>query len=1134
MKFYLFIPFVFIWQTTFCQMNYRPSAQELAQQPLWVNKMFENQPNVFEIDSLYRNYYRTHPFTKSFYTQFYKRWRIANRDKVNDQGFVTVYSPQQLLDIKQEYLAKQSLLKNSNWSLVGPIHNTQGNGTLGSGQSNVYSIDQCLGQPSVLYLGTEPGEVYKSIDGGQNWTCTSMDENFGSGVTAVEVHPNNPSIVFAGGNSGIFRSVDGGANWINVMPASNLNVNEILMNSVNNQLVLAATDKGLYRSINGGSTWVSIYNQACYDVKENAGNAAIIYMLKNNPAQIKCEFYTSTDSGASWSLQSAGWYVSTDPARSVGGGRIAVTEADPNRVYAYLIGESKANDYGFIGVYKSTNGGANWSLPNGPDGGPYTATHLNLAYGNPGWTYHQGFYNCAIVASNTNPDEILVGGLNLYRSTDGAATFESVAGYVGGPLNMHVDMQDFRQINGETWITTDGGVYHSNDFFNSEPIFKMDGVNGSDFWGFGTGWNEDVLVGGLYHNGNLAYYENYGDGTFLELGGGEAPTGYVNPGNNRKTYFSDIGGKYLPLNLNDPILNFSNGMSPNESYWAAESSEMEFHPNCYSIAFIGKDNKLWKTTDGGGSYSLLHTFGTAANIFVNQIEISSSNPDLMFVHQRPSSGSVGYLWKTTNGGFLWDPVAIPAGNSTRALLAINPQNENELWMAYPSGSNGNKVFHTINGGSSWTNITTSLLNGESIHSLVYIAGTNGGLYAGTDKAVYYQNNTSTWSIDNSGLPTFSSTNMLRPFYRDGKLRMASYGKGIWETALHEQPSNPICRIMVDKLAQTVFCETDSFYYEDHSFLNHQGASWNWSFPTGIPSSSTARNPSVYFANPGSHLAILTITDLNGNSDQDSLYVSVDNLATPQFIDEDFEAEFLPYGWFQTNYDNNAQWESTADAGGFGTSNQSALFNNFDYDSQGTDDDMNIPFSTLGMSTLSLSFDVAYAEYGGQYSDTLEVLVSTDCGATFTSVFLKGGATLGTAPNSSNYFIPTANQWRTANVNLSSFVNEEKVIVAFRNHGHWGNNIYVDNININSDLGTDEVKEKSLSVYPNPIKAGNKLMFEGIEDGARLKLLDPNGKLIIQEKLLHLEFKIPENLSPGFYWLNIESNSVIVNKKIIVR
>lgn len=1125
--------FVLCNSFTFGQSTYKPSQQDLAQQPEWIQKMFVNQPNVFEVDSLYRAYYKNHVYTKSFYTQYYKRWRRTTMDQVNDLGYVTVYSAEELETIKQAYLAKQSLSKNSNWSLVGPIHNTQGNGSLGSGQANIYSIDQCAGQPAVLYLGTEPGEVYKSTDGGQNWNCTSMGENFGSGVTAVEVHPSNASIVFAGGNSGIFRSIDGGSTWVNVMPESNLNVNELLINSANTQIVLAATDKGLYRSTNGGTSWVSLYTQASYDIKENTANGATLYLLKNNPSLIICEFYKSTDSGATWTIQSTGWYSSTDAARTVGGGRIAVTPADPNRIYAYLIGEAKANDYGFIGVYKSTDGGSSWTLPNGPDGGPYTATHLNLAYGNPGWTYHQGFYNCAIVASPTNADEILVGGLNLYRSTDGAANFVSVAGYVGGPVDMHVDMQDFRQINGETWITTDGGVYHSSVFFNTNPTFMMDGVNGSDFWGFGSGWNKDVLVGGLYHNGNLAYYENYGNGTFLELGGGEAPTGYVNPGNNRKTYFSDIGGKYLPLNLNDPILNFSNGMSPNESYWAAESSEMEFHPNCYSIAFIGKDHKLWKTTDGGGSYSLVNTFGTSANVFVNQLEISSSNPDVMYVHQRPSSGSLGYLWKTTNGGFLWDPVTLPAGNSRRALLAINPENENELWMAYPSGANGNKVFHTTNGGSSWTNITTPALNGETIHSLVYVAGTDGGLYAGTDKAVYYQNNTTTWAIDNAGLPTFSSTNILRPFYRDGKLRMASYGKGIWETPLHDQPGQPICRIMVDKLAQTVFCETDSFYYEDHSFLNHQGATWEWSFPTGSPSASTLRNPSVYFATTGSHLAVLTITDQNGNTDQDSLYVTVNNLATPQFIDENFEAEFLPTGWFQTNYDNNAQWESTADAGGYGNSTQSALFKNYDYDSQGTDDDMNIPFNTLNMSSISMSFDVAYAEYGGQYSDTLEILVSTDCGATFTSVFLKGGGTLGTAPNSSDYFIPTATQWRTETIDLSPFVNFNKVIVAYRNHGHWGNNIYVDNINITSDLGLVQA-EKSVSVYPNPIVSGGMLNIQGIANGAKIQFIDFNGKVLSQGILENENYKLPGNLASGVYWLNIQTETQILNKKIVIQ
>lgn len=1114
------------------QILQKPSSFEISNQPKWAQKMYSENPSVYEVDSLYTKYYRENSFVKNYHTQYYKRWRKMVNDRIQDDGTVKQYTEEELAEMKQLYLSKQSMEKASSWSLVGPIHNTEGNGTMGSGQANIYSIDQCSGTPSVLYLGTEPGEVYKSVDGGQSWTNSSMNENFGSGVTAIEVHPTNPSIVFAGGNAGVFRSTDGGNTWLNVLPNTNFNVNEILINSGNDQLILAATDKGLYRSVNGGTNWVQLYNQKSYDVKMNTGNSAIVYLLKNNPSLMICEFFISNDSGATWNLQNNGWYISTDPNRNDGGGRLAVTTADPDRVYAYLIGEAKANDYGYIGVYKSTNGGLNWTLPNGPDGGPYTSTHLNLAYGYPNWTYHQGFYNCAIVASDTDADHILVGGLNLYKSTDGAATFAPVAGYVGGSLGMHVDMQDFRVINGETWVTTDGGVYHSTDFFNSDYTFQMDGVHGSDYWGFGSGWNEDVLVGGLYHNGNLAYHENYGNGNFLELGGGEAPTGYVNPGNNRKTYFSDISGKYLPLNLNDPILNFSNGMSPNESYWAAESSEMEFHPNCYSIAYLGKDNKLWKTTDGGGSYNVLYTFGASANNFINYIEISSSNPNVMYVTQRPASGSVGYLWKTTSGGVFWDQVSLPAGNSRRVLLAINPENENELWIAYPGGSNGNKVFKTTNGGLTWTNLTTTMLNGESIHSITHIAGTDGGIYVGTANGVFYRNNSDLWVIDNAGLPTFTSTNILRPFYRDGKIRMASYGKGIWESPLNEQPSNPVCRIMVDKLSQTVFCDLDSFYFEDHSFLNHTNATWQWEFPTGSPASSSERNPSVLFSNAGNHLAILTITDANGNTDQDSLYVTVTNYAAPGLTQEDFEGSFLPEGWYQTNYDGNAQWSLSTDAGGFGTSSQSAFFGNYDHDSQGTDDDMNITMNTTGTNSMELSFDVAYSQYGGQYSDTLEVLVSTDCGLSYTSVYLKGGTTLSTAPNNTDFFIPEASEWRNEIIDLSAFVDQEKVIVAFRNIGNWGNNIYVDNINISTDLGIDE-SVISLEVYPNPILSGQILFLKGLTGTALIQLTDFNGKVILHEQISSDKLTIPAGLTNGIYWLNIKTENTIWNKKIVV-
>ncbi|MFN6076272.1 MAG: hypothetical protein ACK46Y_11955, partial [Fluviicola sp.] len=105
------------------------------------------------------------------------------------------------------------------------------------------------------------------------------------------------------------------------------------------------------------------------------------------------------------------------------------------------------------------------------------------------------------------------------------------------------------------------------------------------------------------------------------MGGGEAPTGYVNPGNNRKTYFSDIDGKIIPLNLADPIQNSAFSIDPNESYWGAESTEMEFHPNCYNIAYVGKNADLWKTTDGGGSFQLLHNFSASTNANIAHIEV---------------------------------------------------------------------------------------------------------------------------------------------------------------------------------------------------------------------------------------------------------------------------------------------------------------------------------------------------------------------------------------------------------------------------------------------------------------------------------------------------------------------------------
>ena len=1126
MKTILYLMLMVLGFNSLAQNLKKPSTYEISTLPEWAQLMYGDHPNLLEVSAKYRAYYQNHDFEKNYHTQYFKRWIRTYSNQINDAGEITAQAT--------NLTPKPSLNKSSSWSVVGPITTYSQGGGQGGDQANIYSLDQCAGSPNTVICGTEPGELYKSMDGGQNWTCISMSLDFSSGVTAVEISPTNPQLFFAGGNNGVYRSSDGGVSWTNVLPNSNFGVNEIFIVPGSENIVLVASDKGLHRSTNGGSTWTQLWGDACYDIKPHVTNPQEQYLVKHDPNLDLCVFLKSNDFGATWTVQSNGWYQSVDPARNDGGARIATTLANPNRIYVYLIGEAKANDYGFISIYRSDNSGNSWINAYGQDGGPYSAAHPNLAIGWDTWLYHQGFYNCAILANPNNADEILVGGLNLYRSTDGGASYTSVSGYVGGPLSLHVDNQDFRQINGTTWITTDGGIYKSSDFVTTQPDFKMSGVHASDFWGFGAGWNEDVLVGGLYHNGNQGYHENYGPGNFLNLGGGEAPTGYVNPGNNRITYYSDIGGKTLPLSLSNPITGAPFGMSPNESYWAAESSEFEFQPNCYTIGYLGKDHKLWKTTNGGVSFNLLYTFGNAAADQVKYIEVGSQNPNIIYLNQQPETGNQGKLWKSIDGGITWNQLTLPAGNSRRMLLSLDPSDDQHLYIAFPSGSNGNKTFETTNGGQTFTNITSSALNNESVQSLLYIAGTNGGVYCATNKAVYYRNNAGNWTLDNAGLPTNVNGNILHPFYRDGKVRLASYGKGIWESALNETPSGPICRIMVDKLAQTVICQADSFYFEDHSVLNHQNAQWNWIFPSGFPSSSTLRNPAVYFG-VGTHQAILTVTDGSGQSDSDTLSVTVTQYTLPGIIQEGFEGNFLPLGWSIENQDNGGTWTGSPTVGGYSASAKSAKFDNYNIDSQGSLDDLifNIDGNQLVNQPL-LTFDVAYCRWGGGYSDSLFVGVSTDCGASYQYVYYRGGENLATAPDNQNEFVPSSNQWRTDTVNLAAWAGQSNVQVAFRNKGDWGNILYLDNINIGSNVGLTEAPlTQTPIVFPNPLRPGGLIQVKNIAS-SKLSLWDGKGKRVWTAKAEH-EFKgqLPPQLAAGSYLLQIESDQSIWNVKVIV-
>lgn len=1144
----------------FGQTRTSPSAYEISLAPKWAKLFYSENPNYLEVEKEYQKYFRNHEFKKDNHVRNYLYWKKNYGNYLNEKGYLDY----NLANKTNPHSKVNSRNCSGNWSVIGPIESYDTQGNPSSDQSNVFCIDQSKSDSNILYCGTESGEIYKSTDHGENWFNVSLEMDFFGnysrfGIRSIAIHPSNPNIAYFCVGNLIGKTTNGGQTWQYVYNHSTnwweFESQRIIINPQNPNQLFVATGLGLLTSSNAGGSWSMVFTQPTYDVCFKPSNPQIVYALRKNAATNNHEFVKSTNNGFSFTPTTNGWYNSNDPNRTIEGGRIAVSANDPNRVYAYLIGDAKAGDGGFIGLYKSSDSGNSWSLPNGPTGGPYSTAHPNLANASHlGTGHHQGSYNCALLVSPTNANHILIGGNNLWKSEDGGTTFFALGGYENGPLNntihegsIHVDMQEFTQVGSTTWITTDGGIYKSNDFFSSTNFAKKDkGIHSMDFWGLGQGWNEDILFAGSYHNGNIALYENWGLGNAMSLGGGEPATGYVNPGDDRLVYSSEIQGRFLPLNIGDPVKNAPFGIKPNESYWTLDAfSELEFSPNSFNIAYTGKDHQLWKTTDKGQTFYLLNSFGTDPGDKITFIEISRENPDIIYVSQQHSSNYSSSVHKSIDGGLTWNPVNLPSNsNSSRKIaLQVDPYNPNNIWVGFNHPGNNCKIFHSQNGGLTWTDKTTPTIASSNLNTLTFIPGTNNGVYIGTNSIMYYKNDAmSDWICFSNNLPPVTITFHAKPFYRDGKIRIATI-KGFWESPLYEEPNQPFAQASVNKITSNKSaCLQDTLLFVDHSIVNHQNATWEWDFgPNATPSTSNNIKEKVVFNSIGTYQVILTVTNGSGSWDRDTLEVEINNnLSLNQTFSEDFENGIPNQAFRLINHENNAvSWYLNDSLSAFGTGNNCMAIQGF-YASAGSVDDIEFDINLEFVDTPIVNFDVAYARYANNYTDTLEVLISTDCGATFQSLYLKGNSDLATAPDANTPFYPSTNQWRTDSVDLSAYTNFDQALLVFRDHQGWGQNMFLDNIQLNGvNLPPTNVYEEikpKLAIYPNPVNTTQSVHIQQKETSPiKVELFSTQGKLVFSKgNILNNQFIIPSNLSSGAYAFRISSTNIIKHGVLVIK
>ena len=234
---------------------------------------------------------------------------------------------------------------------------------------------------------------------------------------------------------------------------------------------------------------------------------------------------------------------------------------------------------------------------------------------------------------------------------------------------------------------------------------------------------------------------------------------------------------------------------------------------------------------------------------------------------------------------------------------------------------------------------------------------------------------------------------------------------------------------------------------------------------------------------GQHTLKIYVANPNNTTDEDAtndtLTVSIQYYEPVASIAESFEGSvFPPLGWDIVNTDKLVTWSKVASVAK--TGNASVMMDNYSVALTDRKDDLRLPNVSLPSSIDSafFSFQVAAAvRSASNIPDTLDVLVSKDCGQTYTSIYKKYGGNLVTrTASTANAFAPAAVEWRKDSINLAAYIGGGNILIAFRNTAENGNNIYLDDINLRTVTINPNLKAQGFLVTPNPVRSAVAVQF----------------------------------------------------------
>jgi len=681
------------------------------------------------------------------------------------------------------------------WSSVGPkgFHTPWEPYFTWSGRVRAIAVHPT--DPQTVYIGAASGGLWKTTDGGATWNDIGHNlESLSFGAIAID--PGNPEIVYAGSGecsllegfygcpgNGLYKSTDGGQNWIIITDGfgSVTFFSDLEVSPYNSNIIIASLgggnvftgvalpNEGVWKSTDGGITWNRTLNvQEASDITFHPADVNILYAAAGGYLSPLSGFYISTDQGTTWARSNTGLIL--PPL----GGRMQfdISRSDPNIIYAVIYQFTYTFSV-LTKAYKSVDGGSSWAQIS-------TGTPLGGFYGV--WV-DQGHYDLCIAVDPVDPDHVLIGNIELHRTTNGS-TFSPVRRPGGTDAFSSLVHYDYHKLvfapsdPDILYIGCDGGIYKSPDKGYTASSMNL-GLETLQFYRITSHPdNSGIIIGGMQDNGSVRTTDGGENWHWISTGDGtECFFDHADP----DVIYTTAAPGHLIKSLNGgntfDDMAFING---------AFITPVFLHPTTPGLLYAATKH-IVKSVNGGGSFGLVAANASPQNI--STMAQSQVNPEIMIFGtgtDHPHFDTIFMVKISTDEGVTWTNVTanIPGESRWISRVVTDPVDENTMYVLRTGFSPGNKVWKTTDLGQNWTNISGDLPDLPT-NDLFIDPENTARLYLANDIGIYLsEDGGTTWNYASEGIPfvpcmDFDYIKIDTRAY----LRVGTYGRSIYETRM---------------------------------------------------------------------------------------------------------------------------------------------------------------------------------------------------------------------------------------------------------------------------------------------------------------------------------------------------------------